>query len=198
MRNLLVTAVLFSFCSPVFADDCRWGGATSQICKKEIPYVVTHNYAANNCEFYVDSFAEGSWSHNGSNAQWIEASLKVDIASLEEALNGKVLAAGLYSEKNYFYALQSNSGVYRVGMTHQLIPNAQDARPLGSFAFFVDVKREGGSLDRLWLTNAEENFTKESVFANADTTTQSLGSGTLQWVAETSVIFNQAKACRNK
>ncbi|MEO5667074.1 MAG: hypothetical protein ABIR96_03355 [Bdellovibrionota bacterium] len=165
-----------------------------------MPSSPTHDYDANHCEFYVNSFGMGDWAHNGTSLAWIDAYLSVDALNLETRQGGRVLEVGLYTAGNIFVgdSVDNEAGYYHVGMTFtHIVPGAKGtARPLGDFAFFVDVQRAGGDIDRLWLKGSAGNFTLPQVYDPYPRVQQSLGSGFISWVEGASPIYDQKNACR--
>lgn len=195
MKNMFALVFALSFTSMLQAEEYCSRANGVQTCSKTISYSVDSNVDANNCEFFIEGFAEGSWTHSGSSSRWVEAKLRVDKKSLENHQDGEVLAAGIYSAGTFFTGT-AQGNLYTVGITFEQSPRANEARPVKDFAFFVDVKRSNGNVDRLWVKNGNRDFTMNSVFGNFPVYEQSLGSGTMFWVQGASPIFNQAKACR--
>jgi hypothetical protein len=68
-------------------------------------------------------------------------------------------------------------------------------RSLDQFALFVDVERQSGPVERLWLTNGAEDFDLPSVTKNFPGAVKSIGSGTVRYVADGSPVFHQKNAC---
>lgn len=199
LKAILASSALFAAASALAApQSCQWTNDHQNFCSNDYAVAVTHDYDARNCEFYVNSFGKGGWSHNGVTVEWIDSYVQANVDSLERAQGDKVLDAGLYTAGRTFLGspVVGQAGYFHVGMTfNQSVPTGAGPLPLEDFAFFIDVKRVGGAIDRLWIKNGTRNFDLAGVFNNYPTSEQSLGSGRILWVEGNSPIFAQKAAC---
>jgi hypothetical protein len=187
----------------------RLGGASEY--PSQLNYAITANHDANHCEFFVNAFGRGSWSHNSAQMRWIEAYLSVDEANLQAGPGAKVLNAGMFVSYRGLKAATDGAGLYlgtriepsyyRVRMTYdenvhtyQII---EVRRSVERIAFFVDVQRSNGKIERLWLKNGSEDYSVQAIFDGYPTSWKSLGSGSVAYVERPSPVFNQKLACQN-
>lgn len=164
-------------------------------------YRTSKEVDANHCEFYVNAFGLGSWSHGGFSQSWIEAYLSIG------KLNGKVLGAGAYVElrdqdtgrvfDGAFFGNFLDPRYAVVKLTY--FANADQARrnlSIQRFAFFVDLREDKGAVTRYWISNQGRDFTVREVTHEFPFFEKSIGSGTVRYVEGPSPIFYQKNACR--
>lgn len=164
-----------------------------------VDYEVAADYDASSCEFYVNAFGRGSFSHNGASAAWIEAYLRVG------PQQGELLNAGMLTRYDdagtqrmrYSMGVEIEPGYYETGFTYQ-----QNQMGSGVFeasvqdvAFFVDVRRPDSNVVRLWWSNQGANFTLSDVFA-VPGTVQGGGSTSIEYASDSAALFAQKHACQ--
>jgi hypothetical protein len=158
-----------------------------------------HEFKANNCEFFVNSLGQENRHYGGGgyDEKLVVAYLSVDTHDLVDTQGGKILQVGLRANGRddvvTAYELEPSYYVLRKSIWLRGYNNADyDLRWL---AFFVDVQRAGGAIDRLWLTQGEGDFAWPSVFSDYPQYFLSLGSGYTQYVQDPSPIYAQKHAC---
>lgn len=199
MRAFLILALLIA--SPAEAVpnyQLHEDGGFSAISPR---YKPAAEFDADHCEFYVNAFGLGSWSHGGFSQSWMEAYLSI------RDLGGKTVGAGAYVElrdqdtgrvfDGAFFGnfLEPNYAV--VKLTY--FANADQARrnlSIQRFAFFVDVRDTKGSVIRYWISNHGRDFTIREVTHEFPYHEKSIGSGMVRYVEWPSPILNQKSACR--
>jgi hypothetical protein len=174
-----------------------------------IPYAV-NDFDANNCEFFVNAFGRGTFSHNSGFANWIEAYVSIDEASLVLGAKGSIENVGMYvkysglnaasaSGDGLFLGNRIEPAYYKVRMTNSENVHGngitQVRRRVERLAFFIDVKRANGVVDRLWLKNGAADYTVDAIFDGYPVSYQNLGAGLVTFAEGGSPIFNQKRAC---
>lgn len=151
------------------ADRWEWNrdNWAKQTCKD---YHIDANYDATNCEFFVDSFSDVQTGHYGIPEYWLESDLLVTPAS------GQVLSVGIYAE--YFdrsdatfehawvHGWQVEAGRWRTGLNYvrTMHPYGGSTWDIKAFAFFLDQRRDDGSVARLWLSHSGQNYQWDDAF----------------------------------
>lgn len=169
-----------------------------------LDYEPDFNFDAINCEFYVNGFGSGNWSHNGPSTGWIEAYLSVseqDGTLLNVGMwiryqqsNGKeseCFSLGCEFEPNYWF---TSFTFYKGGNDPKYNPNFSYI--ICSFSFFIDVQKKTGEIVRYWQSHNGANYTIDEVFA-VQGYEKSLGSGSIKYANESSVIFDMKRVCQN-
>jgi hypothetical protein len=166
----------------------------------------------------VNSFGMGEWSHNSAYRTWFEAYVSTDEASLIAAQHGELLNVGAYvkylgknentrSGEGLFLGRKIEPAYFLVEFTIDENVHGEtiveERREIQQIAFFMDVKRADGKIDRLWLKNGNHDFTVAEILKDASgneypESYKSLGAGMLSYVLESSAspIYNQRRACR--
>lgn len=157
--------------------------------RDQLGYLVTNNWDANNCEYYIDGSLgthRNTSEHMGTND--LTFYFHIDRKTLVEEQGGQILNLGAY--------------LYPAG----LVTAEGDEIKLQSFAeqyaFFLDVKRSDGCIDRLWLKNGIHNFMRKDIFDYAISGNSWSHGGMVSfycqqyYVGEDSPLFNQKKACK--
>lgn len=212
----LVFIVVLSFSSTSFAHDreecldyfnpvqAYKVDADFQRYKTNLPYEVSSNVDANHSEFYVESFGKGKVHNDGVSAAWIEAGVKVSLATYKDLLN-----VGMYvkwadpnnpqeSHDGLILSLAQNKEVKtphrKIVFKVRSIPFVKESNHfIEEIAFFVDV-RQGDEVVRLWYNNGPVNFTLHSIFDGHRTSLKKSGNTSVEFVYGTSPIFNQKRA----
>ena len=182
-----------------------------------LPYSPSKDLSANNCEFYVNGFGDGTehvYAAVGGNLY--EAWLRINTKQLFSQYQ-KVLNAGAY----FRYTEQSSElpeptlreslvtatpvageqGYFRIDFRynwHNM--NKETSRVIHNFAFFVDVESSANEAIRFWLTNGSRDFTVSEIFDNYPLTniiSSGPGLRTMRYIENfsNSPIFNQRKVC---
>jgi len=188
---------------PPAVDQCqnseRWEGPTMAFsyCPDYAPAV---HYNANSCEFYVDGFGSGSFSHNGASASYLEAWLKV------RPQDGTVVGAGMWSRlvntngvvtERMSFGTETQPGTWKTGTT-----TARSIMGSGSFnltaqaaSFFIDVRRNDGAVHRVWLSRGGQNFDVAQTFS-VPGYVENRGVGSIQWAHDSAAVFDQKRVCQ--
>lgn len=166
-------------------------------------YLPAHQYNASYCELYVDGFGRGTFNHNQAFGEWLETYIRV------REQDGDVLNVGMYVDAVEPDGLRTGSlslaqevqpGLWRTGYTvarRVFSPEGDEIirSDVHSFAIFVDVLRPSGEVTRLWQSNGGANYTVDQLFSEPGYS-QNIGSGSIEWVQEPSLIFSQKASCR--
>ncbi len=177
----------------------------------DVGYALTSNHKANHCEFFVNGFGAGQWAHNSAFREWIEAYVSVDARSLVDDQGGRIQNVGMYVKyeglnaateggEALFLGDEIEPAYYRLEFRtsdnlHTGFEVVAIRRNITQLAFFVDVERQNGAVDRLWLTNGQKDFTMSAIFDGHATHVKGLGAGAIHYVLEDSPIFQQKHAC---
>jgi hypothetical protein len=167
-----------------------------------LAYDVTVNADATSCELRVEGFGDGHMGHYGIPFDWYVAYLRVG------ATDGEVLNAGLWARVHdnlagtdaevFALGLPLGDGLYRAGLPHLITGfqsmQAADVR-LDAFAFFVDVRRADGNVERLWISRGGANYTLADAFG-AGATTEYIPYGHLDWAPAGAGVLESNRACR--
>lgn len=214
-----ITAVSsFLFSSVCFAEkfDRSSGLPVQRVNPTGFPTEESIDYNARNSnagsEFMIDSFARGEFARQGSYRRWLKADVVVDARSLQE--QNKILNVGMYvsytgtnentpSGRGLYLGNQESSASNRYLLDfpyEENVPGAsadhiRQIRTVDELAFFIDIERKDGSIDRRWVNNAGRNFRVEEIFNGHPIDHVSGGNGGLEYVGSSSPIFNQKRAC---
>jgi hypothetical protein len=163
----------------------------------QLDYIPTNNWDANNCEFYIQAIQGQVYSHGSAYRHTVEFSFWIDVESLVCRQHGKVLAVAVcfFEQDGPILRLAMDNRVHVVLSQNLPYPPGSSSSLTAGFAFFLDVRRSSGLIDRLWLTNGAKSFETESDIDPFRFVTSSHGVTTEYIVLEDSPIFNQKKAC---
>lgn len=189
---------------PVFSE----AGADQH--QTTLRYPVTANSDANDCEFYVDAIGKGEFSRGPVFLRWLEAYISVDEAALVARAGGAIENVGMYvqhgdvndstaSREGLYLGSRIEPAYYRVKMTYDrnhLQGGGVVAvrREIQGLAFFLDLRRADGSIQRLWLKNGTRDYTIAVVFEGQALRRTSTGAGQVGFV-EAGPVFKQKLAC---
>ena len=167
-----------------------------------LDYLPDAHHNAEFCEFYVNAFGRGQLSHNHSYAEWLEAYVNV-LPRQGELLNvgmlvrhedragelAEVHSLGREIEPDYWltgFTIVSNSS-----------PDGRAPEPVEvqDFAFFIDLRREGGEVVRLWQSAGGGNYTLEHTFSIPGYE-HSIGIGTIEYADQVAELFDPKHTCR--
>ena len=168
----------------------RWDFA-----RDALNYAPTRNLDANYCEFYVDGTLGQTFAHTGAYNNRLTFYFYVDWGSLVEGQHGQILNLAAYvREPECDCLVKAKDDKLPLCLAVQ-VPGQVPYSEVARFAFFLDVKRADGSIDRLWLKNGDRDFSIDDI-RNYTIWGRDLGAGREYYVAEDSPLFNQKKACR--
>jgi hypothetical protein len=164
-----------------------------------VDYPLPASFDANFCELWVNALGWGNWSHSGTTLEWLEAYVNVG------AIDGGVRHVGMWVRasdgqgavsEHFSLGSSIEPGYFKTGFTFTHTGPGSPGLSLvvEAFAFFVDVERPSGAVERLWQSAAGANYTAEAAFA-IDGWVISLGSGTVEYADESVGLFDQKKAC---
>jgi len=174
-------------------------------------YQVDDNFAANHCEFYIDSFGLGRWDKASAHRRWIETTLIVNNKDIVEKNDEQILGAGAFIRfkgmnehskdgEGFYFAEEKNPGQYLLEFNYEENRHESEVIPyvtrITSIAFFVDIKSQQGRIRRVWVTEGTHDFSIESIMNGYSSWERPLGLGAVRYVNEPSPVFNQRKACR--
>lgn len=190
---------------PVFAD----AGAGQH--QTTLQYRVTANSDAKDCEFYVNAIGKGAFSRGPVFQRWLEAYISVDEAALVARAGGAVENVGMYVQnrdvndtstgrEGLYLGSRIEPAYYRVKMTYDQ-NHVQGGggviavrREIQSLAFFLDLRRSDGSIERFWLKNGTRDYTIDVIFEGQPLKHTPTGAGEVGFV-EAGPVFNQKMAC---
>jgi len=167
-----------------------------------LPYDLAAQADARHCEFHVDGFGDGHMGHYGIPFAWLVAYLRVG------ATDGDVLNAGMYTRfrdratgldgERFSIGMVVSPGVWKTGIAYG-VTGFQGVQPVdlevGSFAFFVDVRRPGGDVIRFWQSRGGANFGLADAFGLPGTK-EYIPYGNIVWAADASAVLESRAACR--
>jgi hypothetical protein len=162
-------------------------------------YEPNREFDAKNCELYVNTLAKEHRHYGGGGYDelFVAAYISVDELNLVHRQGGEILKVGIRMngkddvvtrkplEPAYYYLHQS---LWLRGYN-----NAD--YDLRFFAFFVDVKRRDGTIDRIWLKDDWQDFQWPSVFDGYPSVRKTWGPNYDDYVQAPSPIYNQKAAC---
>ncbi len=163
----------------------------------KLDYIPANNWDANNCEFYIQAVQGQIYSHGSAYKHTLEFSFWIDVESLAGRQYGEVLAVAVcfFELEGPIVSLAVDNRVQVVLSQNLPYPPGGSSSLTAGFAFFLDVRRSSGLIDRLWLTNGPKSFETESDIDRFRSVTSSNGVTTEYIVLEGSPVFNQKKAC---
>lgn len=165
-----------------------------------LDYYVDEQYAANHCELYLDGIGHGFVGHYGIPNRWVEATIKVG------AVSGEVLGVGMFTrarEKNtgavderLTFGRQLSTDLWQTGLTtlRTSYMSAGFAYDIEAMAFFVDLRRPGGEVVRLWQSRDGANYDMGDAFS-LPTSTEYIPYGNIQRAHTDAAIFDALHAC---
>jgi hypothetical protein len=180
-------------------------------------YDVNVEREARPCELYVDSLGIGHFRYLESQQQFLDAYLRVNEHELVDLQGDHILTAGAAVEVRSITAALGDDGKPALDMldfgekvfAERIGPGSYQLRfafeershpqrflkELKSVAFFVDVKRDVGRVERLWLRHGGANFTMDAVFGDKPGSEMSIGIGAVRYPPNDSPIYAQKHAC---
>jgi len=167
-----------------------------------LAYDVAANTDATGCELRVEGFGDGYMGHYGIPFHWLVTYLRVG------AVGGEVLNAGLFTRavdnktgvtsEQFSLGLPLGDGLYRAGLPYG-VTGFQSVQPVDvrveAYAFFVDVRRPSGSVDRLWVSHGGANYVLADAFA-LPTTRVYIAYGNVSWANPDALVYESRKACQ--
>jgi hypothetical protein len=161
----------------------------------DLGYVPASNCDANHCEMWVREITGEAFAHSGAYNDTLRFSFAVDRESLVERQGGEVLTLGAYVHEPGDDSLVKARGDELRLCVAVAVPFQVPFSEIGEFAFFLDIKRAGGRIDRVWLNNGPCNFVLADL-RNHVVTDESRGASSLYHIADASPLFNQKRSCR--
>ncbi len=168
-----------------------------------VPYDIAAQYDATNCEFYVDEFGMGFEGHYGIPLRWLFA--WINVGSVE----GEVLSVGMLSRYHdnatgeagvrYSIGRQYMPNRWRAGFVYEQYVYAGSMVPrvnvtVDDVAFFMDVRRPGGEVVRLWQSRGGQNYPVSDVEAHIGWS-EVIPYGRIQMAGSDAMIFDTKHAC---
>ncbi|MEZ4340877.1 MAG: DUF6209 family protein [Sandaracinaceae bacterium] len=153
------------------------------------------------CGLVVQGFGQGAIGHYGIPFGWWLAHLRVG------DLGGAVLGVGLYARftdretgapgQRFAFGAEIEPGLWQVGLEHDI--TARYAGPGRSWdvhevAFFADVARSDGRVERLWNSGGGANYDVAATMS-APPTLQSIPYGQIRWANDGAAVLASRHAC---
>jgi hypothetical protein len=182
-------------------------------------YALTSEADASRCELYVDSFGIGQLRYMATTQNFLDAYLRVNERELVDLQGDEVLAVGAamgvrsfsahgkdgggdkpvidvleFSEKVFASRIAPGSYQLRFAYEERAEPQVY-FKEVRNFAFFVDLRRSTGRIDRLWLRNRGSAYTVGGVFGDKPGTEMSIGIGAIRYPDADSAVYQQKVAC---
>lgn len=183
----------------------RWSSWASDMPYRSDPhcldYTVARNLDASRCELYLSGIGNGTMGHYGIPNHWVEAYLSVG------PQQGQLLAAGMFT-RYHDPATKSTGeritigypfapGVWLTGFKYDhpgMMGSGAYHFTVEKLAFFVDVRRPTGEVERLWQSRKGANYSWSDAFGGA-TSAKSIPYGNIQYATESAPVFDAKKAC---
>jgi hypothetical protein len=182
-----------------------WQGPTN-VLPSCISYDVAENHNATNCELYVNALGDGSLSHNGSAARWIEAYIRV------APQQGQMLNVGMLTRhrapagnlaESFSMGMQIEPNYWLTGVTTARSgPGTENGGAFTlevvDFSFFIDVRRPTGNVVRLWQSGGGANYTLGACYPDDPRYppfVKSIGIGSIRYANEGVSLFDQKRVC---
>ena len=167
-----------------------------------IDYTPALEADATHCEFYLNALGDGYEGHYGIPFNWLEAYVSAG------AQDGEILNVGMVVE--YFDRSDATEGArfmlgreiepayWLIGFSYVHTGYMGDGSyryTVERFAFFVDVRRPGGEVVRLWQSRGGAGYSWDDAFS-LPTTRLYIPYGRVEYANEASIIFDARRACR--
>lgn len=177
----------------------RWDGATN-VFPECLPYALSEEFPASHCELYVNALGRGEVSHNGAWAHWLEAYVRVG------APEGELLEVGMWIRyvradevvEELSVGREIEPSYWLTGFTTgRGIPGGPQLAEadVHAFAFFVDVRRPGGEVVRLWQSAGGANYTLDACYA-VPGYIHGIGVGSIEYADDSVALFDGRRACQ--
>ncbi|MCA9547409.1 MAG: hypothetical protein KC613_23560 [Myxococcales bacterium] len=153
-------------------------------------------FDANHCEFYVNALGRGQFSQAQANEQWLEAWI-----SVAPDQDGQVIDVGLFAQwtedgqayEGFVLGTLVEPNYWRSGLVTW--SNAHGIRrEVSAVAFFIDVQRPDGAVERLWHSGGGANYALADVYATPGYRLN-IGSGSIEYADEQGALFDAKRAC---
>ena len=170
----------------------RGPGMQSETC---VDYAVAAAFDAGFCEFYVNALGRGQFSQANATEAWLEAYLSIAPQQGELVEAGMLVhwTEGGEAHTGYVLGEPLEPGYWRTGLVVQ--SNAHGIlRAVQDFAFFIDVRRPEGQVERLWQSAGGANYTLDAVFAEPGPRLN-IGSGAIEYVHDQSSLLAARRQC---
>lgn len=166
-----------------------------------LSYTIDQHVPASHCEFRLDGFGDGRMGHYGIPFNWFVAYVKVG------PQQGELLNVGIYTRfrdnasgelgERFSLGLEVSPGTWKVGfnaLVTGMMGSGGQSFDASEFAFFIDVRRPSGRVERLWHSNDGRNFPRGEIFS-LPTTTQYIPYGQIQWASHDARLFT-SQSCQ--
>ena len=177
--------------------DDRYGGGAA--CPD---YQIDEQFDASNCEFALQGLGDGYEGHYGIPFRWVEATLWIG------QTDGEVLNAGLYvayqdhsdatSGQRWIFGRPNEDGSMQTGFNYLFtgyMGSGSYRYTIERFAFFLDVLRPDGAVQRLWQSRQGQNYDWSDAFS-LTTDTHYIPYGRIEYANRDAVVFDGLRACR--
>lgn len=157
-------------------------------------------FDATNCEVFINAVELEQWHYGGGgyDEQFFKLWISVDKASLEASYGGRILQVGmrLNGQDDVVSEREFEPAYYM--LRQSLWERGYETRDyfLTRFAVFVDVRRESGTVDRLWLKDGWHDFNWPEVWNGYPIHREGMGSQYHQYLEGNSPVYAQRNACR--
>jgi hypothetical protein len=178
--------------------------------------IAIEEHNANNCEFYVDGFAETYSSYNNMGVwskairtelkvpasqtikrviqvgQWVKWNDGSDQIVNDNDFRGLLLYKREYSASDKKWIIEVPFA--GVEMNSPSSRNRYD-RKIVETAYFIDIERFNQQVVRLWLSNQGKNFRPEEILSE-NTHNIFRGPSSYKWADQKAQIFDQKYLCK--
>jgi hypothetical protein len=156
-------------------------------------------FDATNCEFYINSLGKEQRHYGGGGYDEIRivSYLSVNAKDLVAKQGGTITQVGmrLNGTDDVITTQELEPSYYVLRKTLWLRGYRNEDYDLRQLAYFIDVQRTDGMVDRLWLKDGWHDFNWPEVFDSYPQTVKYLGPNSDSYVEEPSPIYNQKKIC---
>ena len=171
---------------------------------------------ATHCEFYVDSLGVGEIHNMDHESRFLDVYFRVNEKEISELQGETILAVGAVMKARSYGAVEDHGKplldvldfVDRVFAT-RVAPSSWQLRytfeerqrpqtwlkEVAGLAFFMDIQRGNGKIQRLWARSHGDFFPVDGLFQSDPGTEMSIGIGKIRFPANDSVVFLQKQAC---
>lgn len=174
-----------------------------EMAREQLGHVPSRNFNANHCEFHIDGTYGHSFARAGDSEDSLTFYFYINRPALAGEQGGQVRLLGAFvkyedrgegEERTHFLWTETNELRLSVTSMHAFAMPRPVHSELLEFAFFLDVERSDGIIDRLWLKNGEANFRGSDI---SNRIGESFGPNVRYYIAESSPIFYQKQACKH-
>lgn len=166
-----------------------------------LTYDVESEAQATHCELWVDGFGDGRMAHYGIPYDWAVAYLRTG------STDGEILNVGSFfrfhdratgeSGERYVLGEKVTSTVWKAGLPYRLAQFqgiAERDLQIDDTAFFMDVRRPSGMVERLWEDRGGQSYAWSDIFA-LPPELEAIPYGSLRWAHRDSPIYEPRRRC---